>query len=234
MNRFAGKRLRADKGKGRKRGQARRAACEKSAAKSGGSDDHGAHHGTEGPGQRPARAHDPNGAIDGVGARAIEASLDERDGLGEGGRANRDRERGDDHEGHKIGREPKQAIADRRACKGDDQRFERGPLVDPGAESRAESNGAGRSRGQDRAQRKRAQGRLVDEKEHDVGKRDRIGEANEDVDDDKPNEERRAVGVRWSKKPRCCDEGRRRLLYRERIERLASGTHSRPKRASRF
>jgi hypothetical protein len=133
--------------------------------------------------------------IDGVGARPIEAPLDERDGLGEGRRANRDRERGDNHEGQKIGREPEQAIADRRPCKCEDERFERRSLVDPGPKSRAESDGAGGSRRQDRAQRKWAQGRLIDKKEHDVRKRDRIGEANEDVDDDKPNEERRAVGV---------------------------------------
>ena len=78
----------------------------------------------------------------------------------------------------------------------EDKRFERRPLVDPGAEGRAEGDGTDRSRGQDDAQRQGAEASLFDEKEYDVGERDRIGEANEDVDDDERDEERRAVGVR--------------------------------------
>ena len=49
---------------------------------------------------------------------------------------------------------------------------------------------------EDRAKRKRAEARLIDEKKNNVGEGDRVREADEDVDDDKRDEERRAVGVR--------------------------------------
>ena len=149
----------------------------------------------DGPCERPARAQDADGAIERVKAGVGEISLGERNRLGEGGGPNRDRDRGDDEQGDEICREPKQRIADGGAGERQEKRRHARPLVDPGAKRRAECDAAERPCGQDRAQRKGAQARLIDEKEHDVRAGDRIGEANEDVDDDKPDEEGRAGGV---------------------------------------
>ena len=106
-----------------------------------------------------------------VRAGLIEVSLGESDRLGEGGRANRDRERGDDEQGDEIGREPEQSVADRGSGEREQKRRHARPPVDPGAKRRAERDAAQRPRGQDGAQRKRAEARLIDEKEHDVGSR---------------------------------------------------------------
>jgi len=70
------------------------------------------------------------------------------------------------------------------------------PPVDPGSEHHAERDTAHGSSSQDRAQRERAEARLIDKEENDVGKGDRVREANKDIDDDQRDEERRAVGVR--------------------------------------
>jgi hypothetical protein len=152
--------------------------------------------GPDGPRQRPAGAQDPNGAIERVRVRLTEISLSESDRLGEGGRANRDRERGDQEQSDEIGCQSKQSVADGGTGERHQKRRHARSLVDPGAKRRAEPDAAQRPRGQDGAQRQRAEARPIDEKEHEVGPGDRVREAREDVDDDERNEKRRAVGVR--------------------------------------
>jgi hypothetical protein len=116
--------------------------------------------------------------------------------LGERGRADRDRNRGDDEQGDEIGCQSEQSIADGRSAERELKRRHARSPVDPGAKRRAEHDAAERPCGQDGAQRKGAEARLIDEEENDVGAGDGVREANEDVDDDKRDEERRAVSVR--------------------------------------
>ena len=129
-------------------------------------------------------------------AGLIEVPLHERDRLGEGGRANRDRERRDDQQHSEIGRESKQGVADGGPGERQEERRDGCPPVDPGAKGGAEGDTAERPRGQDCAQGKRAELRLIDEEQHDVGAGDRVREAREHIDDDKRDEEGRAVDVR--------------------------------------
>src|SRR5579872_1485493 len=50
--------------------------------------------------------------------------------------------------------------------------------------------------------------RLIDEKEHEIGAGDRVGEASEHVDDDKRDEKRRAVHGGGQEAPRCRGKAR--------------------------
>ncbi len=171
-------------------------ACEKEAAKAEHRDDGRSHRRTDGPGERPACAKDADRAARGVGARIRESPPDERDRLGKDGRAERDRDDGDDEQRREIGRDGDQGVADAGSGKRDDQRREARPPVDPGPERGGEGDRAERSSGQDRAQREGAEACLANQKEHHVGTGERVGEAHEHVDDDKRDEERRAIGVR--------------------------------------
>jgi hypothetical protein len=67
----------------------------------------------------------------------LKISLSERDRLGESGRANRDRERGDQEQGDEIGCQSKQSVADGGTGERHQKwRHARSP-VDPGAKRRA-------------------------------------------------------------------------------------------------
>ena len=129
-------------------------AREKDAAKSERRDNHGADARSDGPGERPAGAKDADGATGGVEACMLEASPDERDRLGKGGRADGDRNRRDDQQEREIGGEAEQSIADRGPGQRQEQRRDARPPVDPAAESGGERDSGERPRGQDGAQQK--------------------------------------------------------------------------------
>ena len=72
------------------------------------------------------------------GLDLTEISLGESDRLGEGGRANRDRERGDHKQGDEIGREPEQSVADGGSSERQQKRRDARSSVDPGSKRHAE------------------------------------------------------------------------------------------------
>ena len=81
----------------------------------------------------------------------MKLTLDERNRLGKGGRADRDRDRRDDQQGHEIRREPEQRISDRGPGERQEQRRESRLFVDPRSKRRAEGDRAERSRSQNGA-----------------------------------------------------------------------------------
>jgi hypothetical protein len=176
----------------------------KHAAKSERRDDRRADCGSDGPRERPAGAKDADGAVGGMKAGAVEVPFDERDRLGKGRRANRNRDRRDEEQDCEIGREGERSVPEGGPGESQEQRPDACLLVDPRSKPRGEGDSAERSRGQNGAQQEGAEARLIDEKEHDVGAGDGIREASEHVDDDKRDEESRTIDVRCQEGPRYC------------------------------
>ena len=141
-----------------------------------------------------------------------------------------------------IRRKGEQSVADGGPGESQEQRPDARSSVDPRSKPGGEGDSAERSRRQDGAQRKGAEARLIDEKQHDVGAGDRVREAGEHVDDDKRDEESRAIDVRWQEGPRCCgracptrvdsDGGRRLANRKELIDERAALVYSKSKTVS--
>ena len=167
----------------------------------------------------------------------LEAPPDERNRLGKDRRANRNRNCGDDEQEREVGREAEQSVADGGSGERQQQRRDARLAVDPASQSGGECDSGDRSRGQDSAEQKWAEARLIDEKKHQIRAGHCVREASEHVDDDKRNEERRTVRVRGQEAPRYRGKARQPMLAAKKaaIRRIASnrpGTASSHTRSS--
>jgi hypothetical protein len=142
----------------------------------------------------------------------LEAPPDERNRLGKDRRANRDGNRGDDEQEREIGREAEQSVADGGPGERQEQRRDARLAVDPASQRGGECDSGDRSRGQDSTEQKWAEARLIDEKKHQIRAGHCVREASEHIDDDKRNEEKRAVRVRGQEAPRYRGKARQPML----------------------